>query len=144
MAASLLGATQVLGLLDRSIYVVISNRTSEQVGIQILSVAVVLHCADSTRQFGAAHALGLGPAESRVLGDFPLMASSPVAAEVGIHLLDVDRSRVIEAYSQVEAAAGERLGSVEFGIVNTRGNEAADAAPLPDAPELAVFARSER
>ena len=143
MAASLLGADQVLGLIDSNIYVVISNRTSEQVGIQVLSVAVVLHGEDGSRQLRAAHALRLGPGESKVLADFPLTAASLVAAEMGMRLLDVDRSRVMEAYAMAEAAADERLGSVEFGVVETRANDASDATPLPDAPELAVFARIE-
>jgi hypothetical protein len=62
---------------------------------------------------------------------------------MGMRLLDVDRSRVLEAYVTVEAAADERFGRVEFGIVETRENDGPDTTPLPDAPALAMFARIE-
>jgi hypothetical protein len=143
MAASLLGADQLLTLLDDPSRVVISNRSSERSAIVVVSVAVALHGDDGSRRVRTAHGLGLRAGESRALDDSPPASTPVVAAEALMRLLDDDAHRMIEAYATVEGTAEEPLGALEFGIVETDGDDATGTTPLADAPQFAVFVRSE-
>jgi hypothetical protein len=144
MAAALLGPEGLTEVLDKGFRVVISNRAPQRSSVTVLSAAVALHDETGAIRLQTEYMLNLRPGQAKILDALPATTAVVIASEVVMRLYAGEEQGFVEAYAMIEGTAEEPLGTIEFGIVETADLEEPGATAITEAPDFAVFARSER
>ena len=135
------GEAGLAAVLDDSLRVVVSNRTMPENGVEIFAVALAIHGNDETVRLRMVNGFSLGPQESDVVDDDRPGPAAITAVEAIMRFATIERPKLVDAYTKLEAPADGSLARIEIGIVSLGGEPRPEETPIPDLPELAVFAR---